>query len=140
MDKQQKKELYDLALSATKNAYAPYSGYKVGAALLASSGKIYLGCNIENASYSPTICAERSAFSAAVSAGERSFLAIAVAGGKDGVITSCAYPCGVCRQVMAEFCKGDFLILAAKNGDGDYEEHTLSELLPHGFGPQNLDN
>lgn len=134
MDKQ---ELVDLAVQAMQNAYAPYSGFKVGAALLTTGGKVYLGCNIENASYSPTNCAERTAFFKAVSEGERSFSSIAIVGGKDGVIDNTCSPCGVCRQVMAEFCVPDTfaIILGKQNG---YEEYTLGELLPLGFYKDNL--
>ena len=135
MDKQ---GLVDLAVRAMGNAYAPYSGYKVGAALLTGSGKMYLGCNIENASYSPTNCAERTAFFKAVSEGERDFSAIAIVGGKDGVISDTFPPCGVCRQVMAEFCDPEtFAIILGKSGG--YEEYTLKELLPLGFNPDTLD-
>ena len=126
------KELCALAVKAMDNAYAPYSGYCVGAALLAENGKVYTGCNIENAAYSPTVCAERTAIFKAVSEGERDFFAIAVAGGKDGVIEGVFPPCGVCRQVMAEFCKEDFIVLLVKCG-GEYEKYTLSELLPLSF-------
>ena len=126
-----KERLCELAKGAMKNAYAPYSHCKVGAALLAKSGKVYLGCNIENASFSPTICAERSAFASAVSAGEREFCAIAVCGGKEGVIEEPFYPCGVCRQVMREFCSDDFPVYVIKN-DGIISL-TLKDLLPHSF-------
>jgi len=112
-------------------AYAPYSGYKVGAALLCSDGTVYTGCNIENASYTPTVCAERVAFSKAVSEGQRDFDAIAICGGKDGVIEGLFPPCGVCRQVMAEFCKPDFVIyMITPEG---YETRTLAQLLPDSF-------
>ena len=124
-------QLAQLAKEAMEKAYAPYSGFRVGAALLASSGKTYLGCNIENSSFSPTICAERTAFAKAISEGEREFTAIAVAGGKDGIIEGTFPPCGVCRQVMQEFCGSDFLILMVKP-DG-VEEVTLGDLLPYGF-------
>ena len=103
-------ELIHLAQEAMTHAYAPYSGYKVGAALLCADGTVYQGCNIENASYTPTVCAERTAFFKAVYDGHRDFTAIAVCGGKDGVITGYFPPCGVCRQVMSEFCKPDFQI------------------------------
>lgn len=126
-----REELVQLAKDAMDNAYAPYSGYRVGAALLAKSGKVYLGCNIENASFSPTICAERTAFAKAVSEGEREFVAIAVAGGKDGKAEGIFPPCGVCRQVMQEFCGCGFLVLMVKS-DG-WEEVTLGDLLPYGF-------
>ena len=111
------------AKKAMENAYAPYSGYCVGAALLTKSGKVYLGCNIENASFSPTCCAERTAFFKAVSEGEREFAAIAVAGGKHGKVERIFPPCGVCRQVMQEFCGPDFVICMAKE-DG-FEEVLL---------------
>ena len=127
------------AIKARENAYAPYSNFFVGAALLSSSGKIHLGCNIENAGYTPSICAERTAFSKAVSEGERQFNAIAIAGWhKDASNPAPAFPCGVCRQVMQEFCKPDFKIIVVNGKNGEHTEHTLEELLPHGFGPENL--
>ena len=132
-----KKELCSMAADAMKKSYAPYSGYTVGAALLCRNGRVYLGCNIENAAYSPSVCAERTAFFKAVSEGERDFTAIAVAGGKGGKIQNGAPPCGVCRQVMAEFCGGDFEILVAA-GEDSFKSYTLSELLPESFGPDNL--
>ncbi|MBQ4557186.1 MAG: cytidine deaminase [Clostridia bacterium] len=126
-----KEELCTLAKEAMQNSYSPYSNCKVGAALLSDSGKVYLGCNIENASFSPTICAERSAFAAAVSAGERKFSAIAVTGGKNGEIDGAFYPCGVCRQVLREFCDDDFPIyVLTKNG---IISLTLKDLLPYSF-------
>lgn len=134
MDKQ---GLVDLAVQAMENAYAPYSGYKVGAALLTVGGKVYLGCNIESVSYSPTNCAERTAFFKAVSEGERDFSAIAVVGGKDGVITGTFPPCGVCRQVMAEFCDPDTFTIILGNQNG-YESYTLRELFPLGFNKNSL--
>lgn len=124
-------ELTGLAIQAMQTAYAPYSGFRVGAALLCRDGSVYTGCNIENAAYSPTICAERTAFAKAVSEGKRDFVAIAVCGGKGGVITGLCTPCGVCRQVMAEFCKEDFQILLVK--PEGYEMRTLSQLLPDSF-------
>ena len=133
-----KKELVMTALKARELAYTPYSGYAVGAALLAKSGKIYVGCNIENASYGATNCAERTAFFKAVSEGEKEFDCIALAGGKAGEeVKEYAYPCGLCRQVMQEFCKPDFQILVVRE-NGEYREHTLEELLPYGFGGDNL--
>ena len=129
------KKLSDEAVSARDNSYSPYSGFKVGAALCAKSGKIYKGCNIENAAYSPGICAERAAFAKAVSDGEREFLAIAVAGW--GSAPGFAYPCGVCRQVMMEFCDPASFIIIVTDGP-DYRQYTLAELLPHGFGPLSL--
>ena len=124
-------KLCELAKEAMTHAYAPYSGYKVGAALLCADGTVYQGCNIENASYSPTNCAERTAFFKAIYDGQRDFTAIAVCGGKDGVITGLFPPCGVCRQVMREFCEQDFKIYMI-TPDG-YEERTLAELLPDSF-------
>lgn len=126
------KELITAALNAMEKAYAPYSGYKVGAALLCKNGKLFTGCNIENASYTPTVCAERTAFFKAVSEGEREFEKIAVVGGKDGNVTDTFMPCGVCRQVMTEFCKADFTVLVAKSAD-EYCSFTLEQLLPHSF-------
>lgn len=125
-------ELLKLAGEAMERAYVPYSGYKVGAALLTADGRVYQGCNIENASYSPTICAERTAFSKAVYDGVRDFTAIAVVGGKDGEITGFFPPCGVCRQVMREFCGDDF-VLYMGGPDGTYEARTLAEILPFSF-------
>ena len=125
-------KLLELAVQAMEKAYAPYSGFKVGAALLCADGTVYQGCNIENASYSPTNCAERTAFFKAIYDGHRDFAAIAVCGGKDGEITGYFPPCGVCRQVMREFCQDDFIIYMA-GPDGQYEKLTLAELLPHSF-------
>lgn len=124
-------KLLEIAKEAMMKAYAPYSGFYVGAALLTKSGKVYTGCNIESASFSPTNCAERTAFFKAVSEGERDFAAIAVCGGERGEITGMFPPCGVCRQVMLEFCAPDFAIYMAKP-DG-YERVTISELIPYGF-------
>ena len=135
MDKQ---ELVDRAIEAMENAYSPYSGFKVGAALLTAGGKVYLGCNIENVSFSPTNCAERTAFFKAVSDGERDFAAIAIVGGKDGEITDVCPPCGVCRQVIAEFCDPDTFAIILGKQDG-YDTYTLKELLPLGFSKNNLD-
>lgn len=126
-----KQELADEARKAMEKSYSPYSGYKVGAALLCKDGSVYTGCNIENAGYSPTNCAERTAFFKAVSEGKRDFLAIAVCGGKDGVIEEAFPPCGVCRQVMREFCEDDFKVhLLTKDG---IETYTLEQLLPVSF-------
>ena len=123
--------LVELAKEAMQHAYAPYSGYKVGAALLCADGTVYQGCNIENASYSPTNCAERTAFFKAIYDGKRDFSAIAICGGKDGVITGKFPPCGVCRQVMREFCPEDFKVyMITPQG---YEERTLAQLLPDSF-------
>lgn len=131
-------ELISAALTAMKNAYAPYSDFYVGAALLCENGKIYTGFNIENAAFTPTVCAERAAFTRALCDGERSFCAIAVCGGKHGqtsdLITT---PCGVCRQFMREFCTQDFEIITASSPE-NYRIYTLREILPDGFGPENL--
>lgn len=120
------------AMQAMQNAYVPYSGFKVGAALLTKAGKVYRGCNIENAAFGPSNCAERTAFFKAVSEGERDFAAIAVVGGKDGIVTDIFPPCGVCRQVMQEFCAPDFMIYMGR-GNGSYEPVRLDALLPYGF-------
>ena len=125
-------KLIELAKEAMTHAYVPYSGYMVGAALLCADGTVYQGCNIENAAYGPTNCAERTAFFKAVYDGHRNFTAIAVCGGKDGIITGAFPPCGVCRQVMREFCGGDFLIYMVGAGN-TYEAHTLAEILPFSF-------
>ena len=125
-------ELCKLAIEAMAHAYAPYSGFKVGAALLCADGSVYQGCNIENAAYGPTNCAERTAFFQAVYDGKRDFVSIAVCGGKDGIITDIFPPCGVCRQVMREFCNDDFRIYMV-DGKGGFVEKTLGELLPAGF-------
>jgi cytidine deaminase len=134
------KELTKLAVEARENSYSPYSNFMVGAALITKDGRVFTGCNIENAGYSSTICAERTAFFKAVSEGEMSFEKIAVAGwAKDAKQQAEAFPCGVCRQVMREFCEPDtFKVLVVKNESGDYTEYTLGELLPFGFGPENL--
>jgi len=131
------KELIRLAFDAMAKAYAPYSGYKVGAALLTASGKVYTGCNIENAAFGPTVCAERVAFFKAISDGERDFARIAVVGGKGGEVTDYFVPCGVCRQVMSEFCGDDFSVIIAKSKD-EYLSKTLNDLLPCRFSPQHL--
>ena len=134
-----KEELVKKAYEAQKFSYSPYSNFQVGAALLAGSGKVYTGCNIENAAYTPTNCAERTAFFKAVSEGERSFTAIAVAGGaEDAKELEYCSPCGVCRQVMMEFCDDQFQIILAKS-ETEYQIFTLKELMPMGFGPKNLE-
>lgn len=132
------KELIRLALEARERAYVPYSHYQVGAALLAKNGTVYQGCNIENAAYTPTNCAERTAFFKAVSEGEREFEAIAIVGGYAGAPTGYAYPCGVCRQVMMEFCDPKSFRVITAVSEEDYLEKTLEEMLPHGFGPSDL--
>ena len=138
MKKEMIEQLIDLAIKQLEFSYVPYSHFKVGAALLAKGGEIYTGCNIENAAYTPTNCAERTAFFKAVSEGVSEFEAICVVGGKDGVLTDYASPCGVCRQVMMEFCDPDtFQIIMAVNKE-KYKNYTLKEMLPMGFGPNNL--
>ena len=124
--------LIDLAKDAMTRAYAPYSGFQVGAALLCADGTVYQGCNIENASFSPTVCAERTAIFKAVSDGRREFTALAVCGGKGGIIEGFFPPCGVCRQVMREFCGDDFPVYLA-GANGTWQATTLAELLPLSF-------
>lgn len=130
-------ELCKVAIDAMKNSYAPYSNYTVGAALLTGSGKIYTGCNIENAAYSPSVCAERVAFFNAISSGEKDFVSIAVAGGKNGNVVGSFPPCGVCRQVMAEFCAQEFNVFIVTGSD-TYKKYSLFELLPEAFTPKNI--
>ena len=125
-------KLLELAHEARERAYAPYSHYAVGAALLTKDGRVYQGCNIENAAYSPGNCAERTAFFKAVSEGRRDFTAIAIVGNKRGEAGDYCPPCGVCRQVMAEFCKADFEILLAKDTE-NWKSYTLEQLLPESF-------
>ena len=132
------KQLIEISIEQLKYSYTPYSGFKVGAALLAKNGSVYTGCNIENAAYTPTNCAERTAFFKAVSEGVKEFDAICIVGGKDGVLTEYAPPCGVCRQVMMEFCDPEtFQIILAPDLEHS-DIYTLKELLPLGFGPGNL--
>lgn len=123
-----KKALVRAAMGARRYSYSPFSGFAVGAALLCEDGTVYTGCNIENSSYSPTLCAERCAVAKAVSEGKRRFVAIAVAGPENGHTT----PCGVCRQVLYEFCDESLVVLCAGTED-DFMESTLGELLPKGF-------
>ena len=133
-------QLIENAIEARKMAYTPYSKYKVGAALRSSDNKIIKGCNIENAAYGPTNCAERTAFFKAVSEGVKEFSAIAIVGGLENetdLFSGYAFPCGVCRQVMREFCDSEFEIVVARSTD-DYKVYTLGELLPESFGPDNL--
>ena len=133
------KRLIEQAMEAMGNAYAPYSGFRVGAALLTEDGRIYQGCNVENAAYSPSCCAERTAFFKAVSEGIRKFEAICIVGGMNGIVTDLTAPCGVCRQVMMEFCQPEeFQIILAKGKD-DYRIYKLKDLMPQGFGPGNLE-
>lgn len=138
MEKEKIQELIDTAMGMMEYSYVPYSHFHVGAALLAKNGKVYTGCNIENAGYTPSNCAERTAFFKAVSEGVKEFEAICVVGGKDKVLTELTPPCGVCRQVMMEFCDPEsFQIILAVSRE-QYEIFTLKELLPMGFGPGNL--
>ena len=131
-------ELIETAIEMTKMSYSPYSNFKVGAALLAKNGNIYKGCNIENAGYTPSNCAERTAFFKAVSEGVKEFDAIAVVGGQNGVLTQMTAPCGVCRQIMMEFCNPKtFQVIMAVDKE-HYKIMTLEELLPMGFGPADL--
>lgn len=132
------KELIRQARKAMGYAYTPYSGFRVGAALLGRNGKIYQGCNIENAAYTPCNCAERTAFFKAVSEGVREFDAICIVGGKDGVLTEFTPPCGVCRQVMMEFCDPEGFQIILATDEEHYQIFTLEEMLPMGFGPGNL--
>lgn len=132
------KKLIEAALEARTHAYTPYSHFQVGAALMTKSGNIYQGCNIENAAYSPTVCAERSAFFKAVYEGERGFAAIAIAGSPEGECNAYAPPCGVCRQVMMEFCNPEEFRIITAVSEEQYMEQTLAAMLPHGFGPDNI--
>lgn len=138
MEKKLAEKMIELAIGQLSYSYTPYSGFKVGASLLTKDGKLYTGCNIENAAYTPTNCAERTAFFKAVSEGEREFRAICIVGGKDGILTEYAAPCGVCRQVMMEFCDPDTFQIILATSKEQYEMFTLKELLPLGFGPNNL--
>ena len=130
---------FEFLFEAMEKAYSPYSHCKVGAALLTREGKVYTGCNVENASYGATNCAERTAFFKAISDGEREFSKIAIVGGLEGVVTNMFMPCGVCRQVMDEFCDRDFEVLVAKDRE-NFEIFTLSQLLPLSFDEKNLSN
>ena len=130
-------ELMQRAVEARKKSYSPYSGFKVGATLLGKSGKVYEGCNVENAAYTPTNCAERTAIFKAVSEGEKEFSAIAIVGGKGDEPSEFCAPCGVCRQVLAEFCEKEFRILLGT--PKQFEVHTLGELLPFSFGKNDLE-
>lgn len=134
------RELVLEAIETRKMAYTPYSHYKVGAALLTKEGEVIRGCNIENAAYGPTNCAERTAIFKAVSEGKMEFEAIAIVGGPESetdAFSDYAFPCGVCRQVMREFCSLDFKVLVAKSAE-EINEYTLEQLLPESFGPEHL--
>ena len=139
MDSQKNKvtDLIRLAYEAQKRSYSPYSGFQTGAALETAAGKVYQGCNIENEGYTPSNCAERTAFFKAVSEGERSFTRIAVVGNFPGKQGDYCAPCGVCRQVMREFCGSGFRIYLSK-GDGTYFEASLEEMLPFSFSQEDL--
>ena len=134
MEREQQKLLLKLAAEARDHSYSPYSHYSVGAALLTKDGKIYQGCNIENASYTPTICAERTAFFKAIYDGVRAFSAIAIIGTGERP----SFPCGVCRQVMSEFCDGDFIVIVSNRDGSEVITETLDQMMPHRFGPKDL--
>ncbi|MCD8241515.1 MAG: cytidine deaminase [Lachnospiraceae bacterium] len=138
MQEEEIRELIATALLMMERAYAPYSHFQVGAALLGKSGMIYTGCNIENAAYAPSNCAERTAFFKGVSEGEQAFTAIAIVGGPDGMPKDYVTPCGVCRQVMAEFCDPEEFQVILATDRQHYEVCTLGELFPRGFGPGDL--
>ncbi len=130
-------ELIDEAIKAREKAYAPYSDFKVGAALITQDNRVYQGCNIENAAYSPTNCAERTAFFQAVANGERKFSKIAIVGGREDYKQPCV-PCGVCRQVMMEFCDSEKFEIVTVDGKGGARSYKLKELFPEGFGPNDV--
>lgn len=138
MDESRKRELVQAAMKMLPAAYVPYSHFHVGAALLGADGRIYTGCNIENASYPATVCAERVALGNAVSSGCREFTAIAVCGGSEGNASSFCTPCGVCRQMLREFVDPDSFLVILGRADGSTREFTLEALLPESFGPANL--
>lgn len=140
MERQLAEKMIERAIAQLPYAYVPYSEFRVGAVLLTEGGKMYTGCNIENAAYTPTNCAERTAFFKAVSEGERTFRAICIVGGKDGILTEYTPPCGVCRQVMMEFCNPDTFQIILATDPKHYAIYTLKELLPMGFGPGNLES
>lgn len=138
LSEEQIKSLIETAIGMLPYSYIPYSHFAVGAALLAKDGRIFTGCNIENAAFTPTICAERTAFFKAVSEGVTEFDAIAIVGGKNRVAEEYCPPCGVCRQVMMEWCNPEEFQIITGTAGGRYEIHTLREYLPDGFGPGNL--
>ena len=139
MEKQIISHLIRTAMDQLRFSYTPYSHFKVGAALLAENGTVYTGCNIENAAYTPSNCAERTAFFKAISEGIRKFDAICIVGGREGVLTEYTPPCGVCRQVMMEFCNPDTFQIILATDEEHYAIYTLSEMMPLGFGPGNLE-
>ncbi len=132
------KQLMETAVAAMERSYSPYSGFRVGAALLSADGRVFTGCNIENASYPLTVCAERCAMFKAVSEGARDFAELAIAGGRDGAVRGCCPPCGSCRQVMAELCRGEGFYVLLEDGCGGLRRNTLDELLPLRFDSKNL--
>jgi cytidine deaminase len=132
-------ELIAIAIDELKYSYVPYSNFRVAAALLAKNKKVYTGCNIENASYTPTNCAERTAFFKAVSEGVTEFESIVIVGGKKGILNDFCPPCGVCRQVMMEFCDPKTFQIILATSPENYKVLTLEEILPYGFGPTNLE-
>ena len=138
MDKETIERLVAHALEMVPRAYAPYSRFQVGAAVLAASGKIYGGANVENASYPAGICAERSAIAQAISAGERELAAIAICGGKGGAVADFCAPCGICRQTMREFCDPEAFRVVGARSAADCKVYALAELLPDSFGPEAL--
>lgn len=138
LTKELEQQLVNTAIEYRKRSYSPYSGYQVGAALLSADGKIFGGCNIESASFSPTNCAERTALFKAVSEGKRDFTAIAIVGGKaEGELEFCS-PCGVCRQALVEFCNPKEFVVYLGTGAEDYKGYLLEELLPYSFTPKNV--
>ena len=138
MDKKIAEEMIELAIKQLDFSYVPYSGFKVGAALRTKDGQYYTGCNIENAAYTPSNCAERTAFFKAVSEGERKFSAICIVGGMNGIAVEYTAPCGVCRQVMMEFCQPETFQIILAVDEENYKVCSLRELFPFGFGPDNL--
>jgi len=138
MDNQTAARLVSLALEMVPRAYAPYSRFQVGAAVLAESGKMYGGANVENASYPAGICAERNAIAHAVASGERRLAAIAVCGGKDGAVSDYCPPCGICRQTMREFCDPEEFRVVVARSQSDFKIYSLAQLLPESFGPEAL--
>ena len=138
MDNETIGRLVVCALEMVPRAYAPYSRFQVGAAVLAESGKIYGGANVENASYPAGVCAERNAIAHAVASGERRLAAIAICGGKDGAITGYCAPCGICRQTMREFYDPEEFRVIVARSTSDYKVYSLDQLLPESFGPEAL--
>ena len=138
MDRETIENLVARALEMVPRAYAPYSRFQVGAAVLAESGKIYGGANVENASYPAGICAERCAIAQAAAAGERRLAAIAICGGRDGVISDFCPPCGICRQTMREFCDPEEFRVVVARSSADCKVYALAQLLPESFGPEAL--